>query len=180
MKFLAKGKRSMVYREDDFVVKVEREDSQAVNRIQNEAFWLKEFNKKGIGPKFLKLEGNKVFMEYIEGEKILDYAEKAPKKNLKKVLVDLLRQCRTMDKMKVNKLEMNHPLKHVLVRDNKVVLIDFERCKRTEKPKNVTQVCQFLARYFGVIGILEKAKDYKEDFSENSYKEVKKCLTNTL
>jgi predicted Ser/Thr protein kinase len=180
MEFLAKGKRSMVYREGNIVVKVEREDSQAVNRIQNEAFWLKELNKKGIGPKFLKLEGNKVFMEYIDGEKILDYAEKATKKELKKVLFDMLEQCRTMDKMQVNKLEMNHPMKHVLVRKNKVIMIDFERCKRTENPKNVTQVCQFLSRYFKIEGIIEKAKGYKEDFSENSYKEIKKCLTNTL
>lgn len=180
MEFLAKGKRSYVYREGDVVVKVEREDSQAINRIQNEAFWLKELNKKGIGPKFIKLEGNQVFMEFIDGERIMDFAENASKENLKKVLLDLLEQCRTMDKMKVNKLEMNHPLKHVLVRDNKVIMIDFERCKRTENPKNVTQVCQFLSRYFNISGILEKAKDYKENFSEESYKEIKKCLTNTL
>ena len=180
MEFLAKGKRSHVFRDGDIVVKVEREDSKAVNRILNEAFWLKMLNKKGIGPKFLKLEGNKVYMEFIEGEKILDYAKKASKKELNKVLVELLEQCRILDKMQVNKLEMNHPMKHVLVRKNKVVMIDFERCKRTENPKNVTQVCQFLSRYFKIVGILEKAKSYKEDFSENSYKEIKKCLTNTL
>ena len=40
---------------------------------------------------------------------------------------------------------MHHPVKHIIIGKNrKPVLIDFERCRKTEKPKNVTQFCQFL------------------------------------
>ncbi|MBL7051820.1 MAG: hypothetical protein ISS01_01900 [Nanoarchaeota archaeon] len=180
MELFAKGKRSQVYKEGDVIIKVEREDIQAVERIRNEAKWLKILNEKGIGPKFIKRVNKKLYMEFIDGERILDFSEKANKKDLKKVLLDLLDQCRTLDKLNVNKYEMHRPLKHVLVRKNKVVMIDFERCKYVLKPKNITQVCQFIARYYKISGILEKAKKYKETFSENDYKEVRKCLTNTL
>ncbi len=180
MELFAKGKRSEVYRDGDVIIKIEREDIQAVERIRNEAKWLKILNRYNIGPKFIKRVDKKLYMEFIDGEKILDYSKNASKKDLKKVLLDLLDQCRTLDKLKVNKYEMHKPLKHVLVRNGKVVMIDFERCKNVLKPKNVTQVSQFLARYFKISGILEKAKKYKETFSENEYKEVRKCLTNTL
>jgi predicted Ser/Thr protein kinase len=38
---------------------------------------------------------------------------------------------------------MHHPLKHIIV-GRKPVLIDFERCHDTDKPKNVTQFLMFL------------------------------------
>ena len=47
--------------------------------------------------------------------------------------------------MQVNKEEMHHPLKHVLIKDTKAVMIDFERVHYTEKPKSTTQFCQFIS-----------------------------------
>ena len=48
--------------------------------------------------------------------------------------------------MRVNKEEMLRPQKHVLIgKSGKVTMLDFERCRKTQKPKNVTQLCQFLA-----------------------------------
>ncbi|RMF54400.1 hypothetical protein D6745_05420, partial [Candidatus Woesearchaeota archaeon] len=35
-------------------------------------------------------------------------------------------------------------VKHIIVEKGKPVMIDFERCHYTKKPKNVTQFCQFL------------------------------------
>ena len=180
MEEYAKGKRSIVYKDGNVIIKVEREDIQAVERITNEAKWLKRLNKEGIGPKFIKRVGKKVYMEFVDGEKIMDYAEHASKKELKKVLLDLLEQCRVMDKLQVSKFEMHHPLKHVIVSKGKPVLIDFERCKITERPKNVTQVAQFYARYFNIEGILAKAKAYKESYSDAKFEEVKQCVINTL
>ena len=179
MEMIAKGKRGVVYKQGRYAIKVERKESKAVNRIENEVKWLKILNKEGIGPKFHKFEDGKLYMEFIDGKLILDYCEGKRKEIVVKVLVDLLEQCRKMDKIGVNKFEMHHPLKHVLIRKGKVVMIDFERCRNTQKPKNVTQVCQFYSRYFEVKGILEKAKKYKESYSEKSYKEILKCLINT-
>jgi putative serine/threonine protein kinase len=180
MEVYAKGKRSIVYKDGNIIIKEERKDIQAVERIRNEAKWLKILNKEGIGPNFKKRVGNKIYMEFIKGTLILEYAKKVSKKQLLKVLLDLLDQCRVMDNLKVNKYEMHKPFKHVIVRRNKPVLIDFERCKNVLYPKNVTQVCQFYANSFGTLELREKARIYKETFSEKAYEEIRKCLINTI
>jgi putative serine/threonine protein kinase len=176
MKPFAKGKRSLIYKEKDTIIKLEHPDSKAIGRIENEAKWLKILNKHDIGPKFLKFEDKKVYMKYVEGEKILDYCSTHTKLQIRKVLLDLLEQCYTLDKLQVNKYEMHKPLKHVIVSKDKPVLIDFERCKKTKTPKNVTQLAQFYARYFGIIALLAKAKAYKETYSAETFKEVKECV----
>jgi putative serine/threonine protein kinase len=180
MDYYAKGKRSLVYKEGNVIIKVEKPGIQAVGRIQNEAKWLKKLNKYGIGPTFYKREKNMLYMEFIDGILILEYVKTASKKKFKKVLLDLLDQCRTLDKLKVNKYEMHHPLKHVIVRKDTPVLIDFERCKNTLKPKNVTQLCQFYSNKFGATSLLEKARIYKQTYSENAYLEIVTCLINTI
>lgn len=178
MELFAKGKRSLVYKEGNAIWKIERPDSDAQNRMENEAYWLHILNDYHIGPKIMQQKENKVEMEYIDGVPIVEWAKDKSKKEKITVLKDLLMQCRTLDKIKVNKYEMHHPLKHALVRKKKIVLVDFERCKRTEKPKNVTQVCQFIARYFHCPTIVAKAKRYKETYGEKEFQEIVRCLTN--
>ena len=40
---------------------------------------------------------------------------------------------------------MTNPYKHIIIdKNNNPVLIDFERCRYTEQPKNVTQFLQYL------------------------------------
>ena len=176
MEIYAKGKRSFIYKKGGIIIKKIRPDTTAINRLENEAHWLKILNKHKIGPKFIKLESDALFMEFIEGTPLVKY--NCPKKELKILLKDLLEQCYILDKLKVNKLEMHHPIKHVIVRKNKIILIDFERCKLTENPKNITQVCQFIARNYKLPNILEKAKEYKQTYSKKSFEEICKTLTN--
>ena len=177
MELYAKGKRSFVYKIGNTVRKVERSDSDAICRMENEAHWLKILNAYCIGPRLLESAEASVSMEFVDGVPILEWAATASIAVKRAVLLDLLRQCRVMDTLGVTKEEMHHPLKHVLVRDGGVVLIDFERCHSTEKPKNVTQVCQFIDRYFHCPEIVVKARTYKESYSEESYQEVVQCLT---
>ena len=167
-----------MYKEGNTILKMEKPESDARNRMENEAYWLHFLNKHHIGPRILQQEENKVKMEFVNGIPILAWAKDKSKKEKIIILKDLLNQCYTLDKLKVNKYEMHHPLKHALVRKNKIVLIDFERCKRTEKPKNVTQVCQFLARYFYCLDIVDKAKKYKGTYGEKEFQEIMQCLTN--
>ena len=53
-------------------------------------------------------------------------------------------QMHKLDKIKVDKEEMHHPVKHVIVSKGIPHLIDFERTRYSQNPKNVTQFCQFL------------------------------------
>jgi release factor glutamine methyltransferase len=131
-------------------IKTSRADSGAINRIQTEVNWLKILNKENIGPRFLFHDKNYLVYLFVEGIFILDWVKEHNKDEIKQVLMNLLNQCYIMDKMGVNKEEMHHPLKHVIVtKENQPILLDFERCSRTINPKNVTQFIEFICRLKG-------------------------------
>ncbi|MEA3378365.1 MAG: hypothetical protein U9Q69_01875 [Nanoarchaeota archaeon] len=145
--YLGKGKRGIVYKVTHkgkpVVLKIENPQSQACQRIKNEAYWLKRLNKYGIGPKFIKFKNNELTREFVKGKEILNWINDNKKNKIKKILKQIFEQCRQMDKLKVNKLEMHKPVKHIII-DKKAIMIDFERCYKTDKPKNITQFVQFL------------------------------------
>ena len=147
IKKFARGHRGLLYKaslkKKEVVIKTKNPKSEARARIANEVKWIKILNKYNIGPKLL-FSGRKYFAyEFINGEFILNFIEKNKKQEIIKTIKNIFNQLYIMDSLKVDKEEMHHPLKHVII-DKKPVLIDFERCKITKKPKNVTQFCQFL------------------------------------
>lgn len=164
VRLLARGKRGIVYsalmktgakagsREREVALKVANPRSEAINRIENEAKWLEILNRQGIGPRlfgFHPAEGDApacLVMQFIDGRPILDFLAEADAAGIRRVLGAVLKQLLVLDRLGVNKEELHWPVKHILVRPgNSVVLLDFERCRKTERPKNVTQFCQFLA-----------------------------------
>ncbi len=188
-KFLAKGKRSLVYTaflgNKKVGIKVARKDISIKKHIENEAKFLKILNKKKIGPKLLHSKKDSIIYEFVEGERILDWMEKANKKNIKKIIKDIFEKCYILDSLKIEKKEMHHPIKHILIKKNNVKMIDFERCRKTNKPKNITQFCQFLISK-KVSSILIKkgfkkikkttlipiVKDYKKKFDKKNLKKI--------
>jgi len=142
---IAKGKRGIVRidKEKGICVKELNPDAKT-DRLHIEAEFLKLLNTHGIGPKFISFKDNKIAMEYIEGVLILDYIADAIPEEIINVFDDLIKQMIVLDTLGINKLEMTHPQKHIIVREKKPVMIDFERCRYTEKPKNVAQLVQFI------------------------------------
>ncbi len=189
--FLAKGKRGQVYvykssvDGKDVCVKELNPDTKAMGVLENEARFLKLANTHGIGPKLLAEAHDKVVMEFVQGERILDFLERSPKTGIVKVLKDSLNQARTLDEIGVNKFELTNPYKHIIVNKDKPVMIDFERCKNTRKPKNVTQLIQFFTS--GKVSRILKeknmvldadelrdlAKKYKETYDKKLFSEIK-------
>ena len=146
--YFSRGKRGVIYtgtlKNKKIAIKVKRKEA-VVDKISNEAYWLKILNKKNIGPKIIYGKENFLVYDFVEGPFIIDFIEKSGKIAIKAVLKDVLEQCFIMDKLNINKFEMHHPIKHIIVTESKKpVLIDFERAKKTTEPKNVTQFCQFL------------------------------------
>lgn len=191
LKYLAKGKRSIVYtgnfKRRKVVMKVEKK-TQAQNRIQNEINFLKILNRHNIGPKLIE-EGEDYFLcEFIEGKLILDYISEENKVKIKRVIVEVMKQCRAMDKLKIDKKEMHYPVKHIII-GKKVRMIDFERCRKTLTPKNVTQFGQFLMSK-KVNDLLKKKgisidkkdlqkllKEYKKGYKESLFKKIIAVIT---
>lgn len=157
--YYAKGKRGIAslatYKGMRVLVK-EHNPQAAVDTISYEATILQQLNTYDIGPKFIAYdEKNRMLIrEFIEGEEFVEYLESANKKEIFRVLTEIFYQCRKMDLLGINKLELTRPYKHIFVTTKKtakrekgsVVQIDFERCTRTEHPKNVTQFVQCVLR----------------------------------
>ncbi|MBN1275648.1 hypothetical protein JXA12_05150 [Candidatus Woesearchaeota archaeon] len=189
--YLARGKRGIAYTgflDGRKVLVKEHNPAAEVNTIRNEALMLRELNERGVGPRFIAYEGGRLVREFVDGERIEDFLEHATIAEAKAVVRQVLEQCRAMDLLGVNKLEMTRPYKHILVRRVKsgveAVMIDFERCKRTEKPKNVTQACQYIARLQPLLSVAgvdvdaERVKGlgarYKrQGYDEKAFKELK-------
>ena len=157
LKYFAKGHRGIIYKGiykgKSVIIKCKNPRSMAENRIQNEAEWLKILNKHGIGPKFLFSGKGYLAYEFVDGIFIADCLKKSNKRQIIKILKNIFSQMLILDKLKADKAEMHHPYKHIIVKNRKAVLIDFERMRIAENPKNVTQFCQFLMNS-AVSGIL--------------------------
>lgn len=189
--FFARGKRSNVYlvtsNKKKYILKEELTKNKT-GQIKNEIYWLKKLNKYKIGPK-LKEEHDTYFIcEYIKGKRIIEFLEKSNSKEIKKVLKEVLNQCFILDKLKVDKKEMTNPYKHIIM-DKKPVMIDFERCKLTNKPSNVTQFLQFITSK-KIEDILKKkdinidkdkiitlSRNYKKTYSKKEFERILKLIS---
>ena len=148
VKYFTKGHRGFLYtgmlNNKKIMIKTKNPRSASFGRIENESKWLKELNKHGIGPKLIYTGKAYFIYHFIEGYFIIDYIRKSSKTDIKKILKNVLLQSYTLDKLKIDKEEMHHPLKHIIIDRKNPYLIDFERTNYSIHPKNVTQFCQFL------------------------------------
>ena len=187
--YFNRGKRGTIYtgnyRSKKIAIKTKRKESLAVNRLENEAKWLKVLNKKGIGPSLLFSDTNYIVYSFVEGEFILDYFEKNSKEKIKRVLKNLFEQCYVLDQLQVQKEEMHRPIKHVLI-GKKITMLDFERCYARKNPHNVTQFVEFVCRIkkllkkkgfsFKVLELRKLAKGYSNNKSKNNLHNIIKKI----
>jgi len=179
IEYFSKGKRSLIYiasyRNKKVAIKIKNPDSSAKKRIQNEIKILRKLNKYGIGPKLLLFNENYMVYEFIDGPFLVNWVKNKSKKEVRKIVGQILIKCRKLDKLKINKREFNHPIKHIII-SKEAKLIDFERCYSTKKPKNVTQFCQFLmSNQLPNLKVNKKElitllKRYKEKQTETNFK----------
>jgi predicted Ser/Thr protein kinase len=169
LKYFSKGHRGYIYtgklKNKKVTVKLKNPKSKACGRIKNEINYLKILNKHGIGPKLLKSTNDYFVYEFIE-----------------KVIKSLLEKLYKMDQLGINKEEMHHPNKHILVNKTSAVMIDFEKANKSKKPHNVTQFCQYLSslkpqlKKKGVFVNITKLRDlsrkYKKGYDKKVFKEI--------
>ena len=148
-RFLARGHKGVVYvanyscagRTGRVAIKVCRGGG-----ARQEERWLRRCNDLGIGASLVRLgaEDECVVMEYVEGPSVGEALDGAvPADVLFSALLDLLDQCGRLDAAGIDKREMNRCQKHVIVsREGRSTLLDFERCRESPKPANVTGLAQ--------------------------------------
>ena len=185
LKFFDKGKRSLVYtgtyNHKKVGIKIKNPSSKAESRIQNEGKFLKKLTKYGIGPNLIIAKRDYIVYEFISGKcyytelQNLDYPERI------RLSLEILDQCRIMDKLKINKLEFNRPIKHFFIIKKQVKMIDFERCYNTKRPKNVTQFCNFLLSKPEMFkleknNLIKLLIEYKNNQNKKQYEKIKKLI----
>ncbi len=152
----ARGHRGLVFsgflKKKKVAIKMQRPDIAAHGTVAREANVLRILNRHGIGPRLI-VAGKDYFMyEFVDGLFFLPFIRQASGPVVKSVLVALFYQMKKLDELGMTKEEMHHPFKHILIpkiiSTNKpaAVLLDFERCKKTSKPHNVTQFSECIAR----------------------------------
>jgi HemK-related putative methylase len=192
VKKFSKGKRGIiykaVYKKKPVIIKVKNPKSTAMSTIKFEADWLKKLNKEGIGPKLLKATETFFVMEYLEGILFKEYIETNTKEKIKLIIKKLMQQLFLLDTLGINKQEMKNPYKHIIIKNHKPIMIDFERCRYTENPRNITQFCQYITSK-NIEPILESngininkeqvqnaAKRYKNEMTKEKYNKLLKII----
>ena len=185
-KVFAHGKRGVIikgiYKNKTVGIKIKKKESMAFGTIEIEARFLKILNKVDIGPKLIMHKTNFLMYEFVPGIFIEEFVLSNSKKNIIIVLKNVFEQMYILDNLGINKFEMHHPLKHIIIEKNNPVLIDFERCRKTDDPKNVTQFCDFLTSKLFNEMLFEKGikinKDEMIELAKNYRKEIKNKTKN--
>ncbi|ETM54127.1 hypothetical protein L914_02491 [Phytophthora nicotianae] len=161
LRFFARGKRGVLYAGEmrttmEPVVAKLAADATSAGSVTLEARWLRVVNRMGIGAKLMDAGKGWFLCERLEGKNVVEFLvegdEVTTPANALWVVREMLCQCFAMDLMGVNKEEMTHPHRHIIVHRStqqperwRCTFVDFEKCSSTKKPKNVTQLCQFLS-----------------------------------
>lgn len=180
LQIIGKGWRGVVYKgilDNKILAFKVVSRPEVIKAIQREGEILEIVNKENIGGK-LTLKGKDfIAYQFIEGKHLIDIINE---NNYKDLIFQIFIQGWKLDNLKINKDEMQRPLKNAIVdKEGKVYLIDFERAKFSKNPSNITQLLQFVLslkdKYFPFIDkekIINLGKNYKNDYSKNSLKKI--------
>lgn len=164
LRFFARGKRGVLYAGElpgdaepkSVVAKLAAAGAEAQRSVADEAKWLRVMNRMGVGATLVDAGPGWFLQERLEGKNVVEFLGQSDalvsRADAIWVLREMLSQCFTMDLMGVNKEEMTHPHRHIIItrkagggstgRGWRCTFVDFEKCAHTQKPKNVTQLCQ--------------------------------------
>ena len=145
-------------------LKMRRIDADRLD-FTHEAEMLQKANAIGVGPKFIAVSNNFLLSQLIDGDLLEDWLQTPREKGLiRKVLIDILEQCWSLDKAGLDHGELSKAPKHLLVNKiNEAFIVDFETASIVRKVINVTSVCQFL-----FLGNSRAAKMLDETFGKKN------------
>jgi len=129
-------------------LKIRRTDADR-ETMKHEAEMLQIANSVNVGPRLIGFTENLLLMEFIEGSFFLEWVERVKRerdaaKRIRRVLRDILEQCRRLDEAGLDHGELSRATRHIIIDcgDNPWIL-DFETASTTRRMSNVTSICQF-------------------------------------
>ncbi len=160
-----RGKHSKVYLIGKYAIKVF--SSRFRYNFLKEVKFLHLLQPFGFVPKLYSIdpEDLKIVMQRIEGCRISECLNAD-------VVARCFDCCYLLDKLGLQKEEMNHPDKHILISD-RVYFIDFERGRFKRNPSNLTQFCAYLQKK-GVEVDRDLISSYKRSYDYETFLVLKK------
>ncbi|MEM0217666.1 MAG: hypothetical protein QXM73_02800 [Candidatus Nezhaarchaeales archaeon] len=168
-------------------LKVRRVDSH-VKTLINEGENQKLANSVSVGAKVYCFSEDFIAMELIRGQYLSTFIRKASSCDVRRVVIDLLEQCRRLDLIGLDHGELSRAHRHVIVTPSiKPIIIDFGSSSRNRRPANVSSIFSFLFLSKSEHSILlreklrasfddkeaiETLRAYKKSFSENCFMKV--------
>ncbi|KAJ9462725.1 hypothetical protein DIPPA_10686 [Diplonema papillatum] len=164
--------------------------------LDKELSCLLEANKVGVGPSVDRgrSTSSSVVMEYVDGIPFAEFLSFAPPSLARWAVRELLLQCQRLDAAGIEKGEMTHPQRHVVVCPKlaALFLIDFDKGSHVPGSvvfRNVTQVAQYLSssRIVGLLSahgvavdisaVRAAAKEYKNRPQRDSLDNLIACFS---
>jgi len=175
-------------------LKIRRIDADRAG-MHREAEMLRKANSIGVGPRLLSVSQNFLLMQFVEGSLLPKWVEKlrgrGAKARIRRVLCDVLEQCRSLDEAGLDHGELSRAPKHIIVGPgDKPVIVDFETASVSRRTSNVTSICQYLflgsqvakdiqKRHFRINRekLLEALKTYKRKRTRENFNEILTALS---
>jgi len=129
-------------------LKIRRVDADRKG-MEHEAEMLKKANSIEVGPRLIGMSEDFLLMEFVEGLLLPKWAMnlkgRGTRKRIRKVLREILEQCRKLDMAGLDHGELSRAPKHIIVdAEDKPHIVDFETASIMRRTSNVTSVCQYL------------------------------------
>ncbi len=174
--FITEGWHSYIYLTDRNTIIKKFKENLRLNYEKEKCFLLK-LKDFDFTPKIIDFDDKemKIEMEYIKGKTLKEIIKEG--KLTVDLIKDILEICYTLDKLKINKGEMNRPLEHIIV-SNRIVFIDWERAKEIRKPSNVTDFLQFLnkIKIIDIRKMRDVIRKYKKSYERKYFLEIIRSL----
>jgi len=166
-----RGKHSEVYLVGNYAIKVFKEGFRY--NFLKEVKFLTLLQPFKFVPElyFIDFENLRIVMKRISGLRISDHLDRS-------VIEQCLNCCFILDMLGIEKQEMNHPDKHIIIAD-RVYFIDFERGRFKNKPSNLTQFCVYLMRK-GVAINRELMVKYKKNPNLEIFERIRSEIASSL
>lgn len=166
-----KGKHSIVYLAGNYAIKQFHKNFEY--NFLKEVKFLLLLQPFFFVPKMYYIDflNRRLVMERIDGKSLAEAFNPS-------VVSRCLHACFILDSMRIEKQEMNHPEKHIIVgRD--VYFLDFDRARFKKNPSNLTQFCVYL-RKFGINVEASLLREYKSEQSYDCFLKLKKRVMEFL
>lgn len=152
-------------------------------------------NSVGVGAKVHCFSEDFIVMDLVEGQRIDEFVRQANGAEVRRVVVDLLGQCRRLDIIGLDHGELSRARRHVIVRPClEPIIMDFGSSSRSRRPANVSSLFSYLFLsktdlsalvrkklevFFEDEEAINALREYKKSPSEKSFQRILSFVTSS-